>query len=271
MDAAQLLRNKAEVTRLLILADLHQHPEASLSDTAGRLGVTVQAVSIHGKVLVGAGLVAREGRRFVLTPAGLQSLHEGARRLRVALDGMVPPASMIRVTSAVATTRIRKGDKVGLSMEEGDLCARPRAKASSTGRALDDAEEGGEVLVADLAGMVELAPGRLNVVALPSPAEGGIRRVDLPALRALLREAPRPAKVAALGTGALVLARRLGGVDLQFASDHAAFNAAERGLDVRLFVTRDRLPEAMRTFDALNATTLRRVPIELLHAPETKA
>lgn len=268
MDAAHLLRNKADVTRLLILADLHQRPEASLSDAAERLGVTVQAVSAHGKVLLATGLLEREGRRFVLTPKGLQSLHEGARRLRSALDELVPPASLIRVTSAIATGRVRKGDRVGLHMAEGDLAARPRTKAASTGHALVDADEGEEVLVTDLSGVVELAPGRLQVVALPAPAEGGIRRVDLPALRNLLRETPRPQKVAALGTGALILARRLGGVDLQFAPDRAAFNAAERGLDVRLFATRDRLPEAMQAFDTLNASTLRRVPIELLHAPE---
>lgn len=263
----KLLRDKSAVTRLLILAELEREPGATLSDVAARLDVTVQAVSTYAKDLVAEGLLAEQGPQRV-TPQGLQRLHEGVRRLRTAVDAVATPLSVIRVTSAVASTRIKEGERVGLVMQEGDLHAKARLRAASTGRALHDAEPGEELVVGDLSGLVELAPGRISVVAVPSPMEGGVRRVDLPRLRALLRDLPKPHKTAALGTGARILAARLGPVDLEFAAERAAFNAAERGLDVRLFVTRDRLPDTMQAFEQGNAGTLRRIAVEVLEAPE---
>jgi putative transcriptional regulator len=156
-------------------------------------------------------------------------------------------------------------------MHDGDLAAKPKLRAPSSGRAVRDAEPGDEVVVTDLAGLVDLEPGRLSVIAIPSPSEGGIARVDAPRLRAMLREAPRADRTGAVGTGARILARRLGELHFDFAADRAAFNAAERGLGARLFVARDRLPEVMQAFDEMNARTLRRVTIDVADAPETRA
>lgn len=268
MDAPKLLRDKSGITRLLVLAEFEREPGGTLSRAAHALGVTVQAVSAYVKALEADGLLDPEGR---VTPQGLQTLHEGVRRLRGAVDEVATPLSVIRVASAVAAARIRAGERVGLFMDAGDLAAKPRSHAPSTGRAIHDAEPGEEIVVTDLTGLVDLQPGRLTVIGLPSPAEGGMRRVDLPRLRALLRTQPKPRKVGAVGTGAMLLAHRLGALDFQFAAERAAFNAAERGLDVRLFVTRDRLPGVMQDFDTLNAGTLRRVVVELLDAPEAPA
>lgn len=267
-----ILRDRSGLTRVLILAELERAPGATLSDVARRLGVTVQAISAYAKDLTAEGLLAGDdsatGAR--VTPRGMQELHEGVRHLRAAVDAVATPLSIIRATSAVAAARIKAGERVGLYMQEGDLAAKPRWRSPSTGRAVNDADVGDEVVVRDLEGLVELAPGPIGVVALPSPLEGGVARVDVPRLRALLRDA-KPQKVGALGTGAAILARRLGDVHFEFAADRAAFNAAERGLRVRLFVTRDRLPDAMRAFEELNAGTLRRVAVDVVDAPEAGA
>lgn len=265
--ALRLLRDKAEVTRLLILAELEREPGATLSDIAEKLDVTVQAVSAYAKQLEADGLLFDSGPHRV-SPKGLQTLHEGVRQLRSAIDAVSAPLAVIRVASAIAATKVKANERVGLVMQEGELHARARARAASTGRALTDAEPGDEVVVGDLTGLVELAPGKITVVALPAPMEGGTARVDLPRLRGLLKELPRADKIGALGTGARVLASRLGPLDFDFAAARAAFNAAERGLDVRLFVTRDRLPEAMQAFEQGNAGTLKRVSTELVEAPE---
>ena len=266
------LRDKAAITRLLVLAELEKDPGATLSDVAERLDVTVQAVSTYAKGLVADGLLESSTGPHRVTPRGLQALHEGVRRLRSAVDAVATPLAVIRTTSAVAATRIRAGERVGLVMQEGDLAARARTKASSMGRAVHDAEVGEEVVVTDLSGLVDLTPGRIHVVAVPGPLEGGIVRVDVPRLRGLLKESLRPDKTGAVGTGARILARRLAGhVDFEFAAERAAFNAAERGLDARLFVSRDRLPDVMRTFDELNGGTLRRVGIDVADAPEAPA
>lgn len=265
---ARLLRDRSGLTRLLILAELEREPGASLSDVARRLGVTVQAVSTYARALSDEGLL--QSGAHAPTPRGLQHLHEGVRRLRGAVDAVTAPLAVIRVTSAVAAARIRAGDTVGLYMQDGDLAAKPRVRSPSSGRALADAEPGEEVVVSDLAGLVDLQPGRILLIAVPSPMEGGVARVDVPRLRGLLKDQPRPAKVGAVGTGAVLLAKRLGDVDFEFAADRAAFNAAERGLSVRLFVARDRLPEVVQAFEELNAGTLRRVGVEMLDAPEAQ-
>lgn len=287
-DARRRLRDRTGITRLLILAELERRPGTTLSEVALSLGVTVQAVSAHAKELSLLGWLRTEDSTYRATPKGLQSLHEGVRHLRDAIGALAAPLDVIQLTSAVAASAIQAGDPVGLFMEEGDLAARPARDASSRGRARNAAKAGEEVIVGDLQGMVKLEPGRLRLVSLPGPAEGGIALVDREALRKLLgrkgagasghaTSGPHNAlRLGAHGTGARVLARWLakegaGRVDFEFAADRAAFNAAERGLDILLLVTRDRLAEVMEAFERLNADTLRRVPVELVEAPERRA
>lgn len=267
MEATRRLRDRTQTTRLLILAGL-QEPGATLSRVARQLGVTVQAVSAHAQTMARAGHVAPDGPTYKVTPAGLQALHEGVRGLRDAVRDLAAPLEVIQVTSAIAAVDLEKGEEVALWMEDGDLVART-GKGSSRGRTRNAARKGQEVVVGELRGLVPLAPGPLTLVSLPSPEEGGIARVDRAGLEATLKRRPLPARRGALGTGAQVLARAVWDqVDFLFAADAAAFNAAERGLAVTLLVTRDRLPEAMQSLERSNATTLRRVPIEVVEAPE---
>lgn len=287
------LRDRTAITRLLIVAELQRRPGATLSDVAAALGVTVQAVSVHARALAAAGALQVTNGAYQTTPKGLQSVHEGVRHLHDALTAVAAPLDVIQVTSAIAAAPVAAGQPVGLFMEDGDLAARPSTTAPSRGRARHAALAGEEVVVGELQGMVRLEPGHLTLVSLPGPAEGGIAKVDRAGLRRLLR-GRSPAKVGAHGTGARILARDLTKegprpddrgagrgtkaagreppglhrLDFEFAADRAAFNAAERGLDVLLFVTRDRLPEVMEALERLNADTLRRVPVELVEAPE---
>lgn len=268
-DALRRLRDRTAITRLLIIAELHRRTGATLSDVAEALGVTVQAVSVHARALAEDGILHIRDGTYQVAPKGLQRLHEGVRHLHTALTDLAAPLDVIQVTSAVAAAAITQGQSVALFMEDGDLAARPGATAPSRGTARNAAKPGEEVIVEQLQGMVRLDPGRLTLVSLPGPAEGGIRNIDRPGLTRLLH-GRKPAKVGAHGTGARILARTLQGfgLDFEFAADRAAFNAAERGLDALLFVTRDRLPEVMEAIDRLNADTLRRVAVELIEAPE---
>lgn len=273
-DTLRALRDRTGTTRLLILTSLHNEPGSTLSDVAARLGITVQAVSVHAKQLTRGGALAAVDGRLVPTSRGLQLLHEGVRSLRDAVASMARPLDVIQVASAVAGANVKAGQAVGLWMVDGDLEARPGREAPSTGRAQNDAKRGDEVIVTDLKGLVRLEPGRLRVVSLPAPAEGGITRVDRDAIAADLKRT-QWRLMGAHGTGARILARQLARrgafrLDLDFAADRAAFNAAERGLDVVLLVTRDRLPEVLAEFERQNATTIRRVPVELAEAPEQR-
>lgn len=269
------LRDRTATTRVLILASL-QGQAATLSEVAERLGVTVQAVSAHARALAAQGLLAVHDGSYRPTPRGLQAVHEGVRQLRDAVAALASPLDVIQVASAVAAGPVRKGQEVGLWMADGDLEARPvtrtHVEPGSRGVAQNDAQPGQEVIVADLKGIVRLEPGILRVISIPAPAEGGVRRVDGDGVTRLLAQG-QWAKVGAHGTGARILARQLAAqgrlrLDFEFAADRAAFNAAERGLNALLLVSRDRLAEVMQAYERLNQATLRRVPVELVEAPE---
>lgn len=275
-DPIRPLRDRTQTTRILILAMLQTEPGITLSSVAQRLGVTVQAVSAHARHLTDEALLVAVEGTYRPTPRGMQVLHEGVRQLRDAVASLAAPLDVIQVASAVATAPIRRGQEVGLWMADGDLEARPLGAtggdAPSRGTARAAADAGDEVIVFDLKGVVRLEPGTLRVVAIPAPAEGGVARVDLRRLPSVWSGGPWH-KVGAHGTGARILGRRLAAqgslrLDFEFAADQAAFNAAERGLATLLFASRDRLAEVMQVFERLNARTLRRVPVELVDAPE---
>lgn len=260
MADAVFLRDRAMMTRLLVLADLEQNPGTSLSSVGRRLGITVQAVSDHVRALAADGSVHGSPPR--VTPVGRQALREGADRIRRAARELVPPGQVIDATSARATQAVRAGEIVGLVMRDGDLCTAPASGASSTGQAVGDAAPGEEVIVSDLEGILDLRPGHLRVLSLPGPVEGGTQGIA----GSDVREASQGRRVGVVGTGASILADRLGvAVEFAFAAAHAAFNAAERGLDVVLWVTRDRLGETMQTLEALDRGTLHPVPLEVRH------
>ncbi|MGQ0535413.1 MAG: DUF7839 domain-containing protein [Methanobacteriota archaeon] len=266
---AHPLRDRTLLTRLLILREFVSRPDAPLRDVAKALGVTPQAVSGHVAALSRDGLVAEGSGRRVVTPSGVQALQEGLRSVKRAVDEALEPLAVVDVTSAIAKTRIRRGEAVGLFMEDGELVARAGRTSASVGRAVDAAEPDDEVLVRDLAGVVELRPGRLWVVRLPGPEEGGSRAVNGRRLQSqLAARSVAPARVGAVGAGAKVVVGRLGlRLDFSFAAARATFHAAELGLDVALFVTRDLVKDTLDILDAANAATLRRVPIEIVEAP----
>lgn len=264
------LRDRRALTGLLVLRELAFAPGSTLRAVADRLGVTVQAVSVHAQRLAEEGLLLKSEDGYGLTARGTQALHEGFGDLKRTIDETIARMAVVRVTSAVAGGPLRAGETVGLFMEKGELVAHARRRSPSTGVAVHGADAGEEVQVRDLAGVVELRPGRMLVLRVPSPEEGGSRRVALRRLKALVREkAFVPDRVGAVGTSARVLARRAGfAPDLEFAPVEAGFHAAELGFAVLLFVTRENLKDSLATIDARNARTLERVLVEILDCPE---
>ncbi len=260
------LRDKSRNTRLLILAHLHERPTATFSEIANHLDISVQAVSVHAKGLTKEGYLSHQGNHHAVTSKGLQWLHEAVRDLHAAVGRLGQQLDVIHTTSAIATQPIRGGDAVVLYMHEGDLAARPGTDGASRGIAQHDADAESEVVVGELSGMVELQPGSITVVTVPEPAAGGSRRVATDRLTAKLADA-RFDRIGALGTGAAILARRVGPLHIEFAVPESCFNAAERGLNVLLYASRDRLVEALQTIERHNRQTLRHIPVATWEAP----
>lgn len=266
-----ILRDRTYLTRLLILKELLARPEAPLREVADALDVTPQAVSQHAKELESDGLLAlRDGKRDVTTE-GVQLLQEGLHRLKQVVDQAAESVRVVRRTTAEAGTAIRQGQRVGLLMEDGRLVARTDKTSTSMGRAAVGAAAGEEVIVDELSGVVPLEPGRIAIVRLPGVEDGGGRAVDDDAVRRWIEERGPPERVGAIGTGARILARRLGyDVAIEFAVPRAAFHAAELGLTVAVFIESDQMLDALSVLDSLNEEAKRRISVETFEAPKVR-
>lgn len=264
------IREKGFLTRILVLSHLRSNPRATLREMGDRLGITMQAVSLYVLGLEREGLVEDHplgGRR--LSPYGLQWLQDGLVATKHVIDAALEPITVIKATSAIAGERIDRGVRVGLTMERGFLVARPGEDSPSQGRALNDAKGGEELLVTELEGIVELQPGRILVTRLPRPEEGGSTRVDKTKLRDDLEaQSPPEAKLGILGLGARIVAAALGNApDFEFGAAHAAFHAAELGINSVLLVTGDQFRECMTALEQLNAQSPQHVVIDVIQAP----
>lgn len=251
MDARGALRERGRWTKATIVSMLVQTPGISRSAIARDLGLTVQAVSVQVQELMEAGAVVDEdGLRP--TPQGIDALQHDADALRAAAGALGQPLATMDVISAVAARDVTTGATVGLWMRDGDLVADPDDVGPSRGVAQAAAAAGHEVLVQAPQGITEHRPGRVQVVVVPEPRDGGI---------AAAAKLPRwDGLVAALGTGAGILARQLGRLDIPFAGAEGALDAARRGLDVRLLVSADRLPQAMQVLERAG------VPVRIVEA-----
>lgn len=263
------IREKGFLTRILVLSHLRSGPRATLREIGERLGITMQAVSLYVQALEQDGLIEDHplgGRR--LTPRGLQWLQDGLLATKQIVDRALDPITVIKATSAIAGERIEAGARVGLTMEQGVLVARAGEASPSQGRALNAAKGGDEVLVADLEGMVALTPGRILVVRLPRPEDGGSTRVDVGKLTAELgASGNNEAKWGIVGLGARIVAAQLGRTpDFEFGAVHAAFHAAELGLSTVLLVTGDQFRQCMATLEQSNAQSPQHVVTDVVQA-----
>src|SRR5207247_5509027 len=83
--------------------------------------------------------------------------------------------AFIVTTSALAGSPIRRGERVGLSMEEGMLVAYGHRESPSTGIANEDAAKGEDLAVRNLEGIIALRPGRILLARVPPNDEGGAK------------------------------------------------------------------------------------------------
>lgn len=260
----RLLRDKAGLTRLLLLLELHRGNHVKLRGLAERLGITVQGVSNYVAQLQGAGLVRVAQGRYEPTPRGMQALQEQLTELKGFVDLAYQRVSVIERCSAVARTRVREGEPVGLFLEEGLLVARARRASPSRGVAAHDARAGELVRVRALQGLVALRPGKVVVLKVPLAAGPETGRAARALRRWLGREGWEPDKLGCAGTEAqaLAAAARLA-PDFAFAPAHASHHAAQLGLDVLLLAGPDQVRFVTAELDRLDEEALEPVRHEL--------
>src|SRR5690606_23041318 len=120
----------------------HQ-PAIRQQEIAEKLGVTPQAVSEYIRELVDEGLVTAHGRgRYEVTKSGIEWVLRHAEALEsYARHVNRDIIQQVAVWTAIAREEIRKGDRVGVFMQDGWLYA-AKEERSATGIATMDAQPG---------------------------------------------------------------------------------------------------------------------------------
>jgi putative transcriptional regulator len=257
-----ILRDLRESTRMLFLHEVTSNRHTRLRTIADRLGMTVQGASDYAHDLEADGFLAIADGEYRATKKGIAALQEKVRELRGLVDRMGRSLAFVETTAAFAGARVRRGDRVGLFMEGGQLLAYPGRESPSTGVAGRDAERGEDLPVRQLEGIVALHPGRIVLARVPSISEGGSPAVDREKGRRLVRRAGNSV-VAAVDVAGLAAARALGlKPRIEFGVVEASIDAAVRGVDVLLVVPEERAAETVEALEAANAKLEEKIAYE---------
>jgi len=239
---ADVLRSKRDATRYQILVEIAEHqPAVSQQEIADAIGITAQAVSDYLQGLTEEGYVDKRGRgRYQVTKEGVDWLITRTERLRTFVDHVAEDVvGQVDVETVIATTPVREGERVSLTMREGVLRATAGGTEGATAVAVTDADPGRDVGITNVQGIVDYELGTVTVVSLPRVVEGGSAAVDPDRVADL---SGGHDVVATAGTEALVAADRAGvEPDLRFGTAPAVREAATKGLDVLLLATTDEL------------------------------
>ena len=258
-----VLRDLRETTRILFLHEVTASRHTRLRTIAERLGMTVQGASDYAHDLEADGLLVLAGGEYKATKKGIDFLQAGLRELRAFVEQASRSTGFVETTTALAAAPVRRGDRVGLFMEDGYLVARPSRPSSSVGIATEDADKGEDVAVRELEGIVTLKPGRITLARIPA-SRAAARRVSAETGRRLARRS-RGALVATMDVEGFTAARRLNlHPRIEFAPLAGTVAAAERGLDVLLLVPEERVAEAVQAIEAANARREDKIPYESL-------
>lgn len=234
-----ILRDKGKMTKMLILLSILKGNK-KLKDIAEDVGITMQGVSEYVKELESEGHI-KNGK---ITPFGMEFLYDTLEEIGDFVHDAGKLIGKIRVTEAIAGEEIRKGDRVGLFMENGYIYAYRRA-SPSTGVAIMDAKSGEDLGVKDLQGIMDIEYGEIEVFVMPPISDGGSRKVDVDRIRMLI-ENNKDRKIGVFGVVPHVLFEKIGDVDFEFGAVHAAIDAYFRGLSTMLFISHELLPYTVK-------------------------
>lgn len=196
-------------TKFQVLVDVADHqPNVKQADIAARLNITPQAVSEYVRQLISEGHVSSEGPlSYKITKEGVEKIIKGAQEIqgysRFVLEEVVKD---VRVFTAIAAQDLRKDQEVSVWMKNGLLYAGEKSDSKAKAITLQDAENGHDVGINDLKGMIELETGVVTICKIPRTERGGSENVDYEKLKKKVRGKKF---ICALGVEALIALRRI--------------------------------------------------------------
>ena len=244
-----ILRSKKEITKFQILVEIAGHqPDVMQKEIAQRIGITPQAVSEYIKDLVSEGYLFSDGRmRYRITKNGVEWVLERAIELKkYARFVMEDIVSHVSVATAIARRTFKKGDSVSLMMENGLLYA--GTDGNVTGITTSDGEEGEDVGVTDLKGMISFPPVNITICKVPRVEKGGSRSVDLEMLKSRSIDKPY---IAAIGVEALISLRKISvQPNILFGAKESVVEASFHGLSSLVVSVDEEVPSLLNRLEA---------------------
>ena len=237
-----VLETKRAATRFRILVEIaERQPAVNQGEIAEAVGVTNQAVSEYIRELVEDGYVDMEARsRYRITKEGVDWLFKAADDVKRYADHVTEDVlGGLREDAAIARADFEADQTVSLRISDGLLEAIPDASGPATGRTTRAANRHEDVGVSSFEGVIDLEPGSVSVVQVPSIRAGGSHVVDIESLADTCAGADL---VTCAGVEAVVAGRRADvEPDTWFAPGAVAAAAASRGVDVVVIATTDRV------------------------------
>ncbi|MGC9516373.1 MAG: MarR family transcriptional regulator [Methanomicrobiales archaeon] len=232
-----VFKKKGELTQFQILAEIAKNePHLRQKDIAEKLDITVQAVSENLKNLADAGYVeTKMGRsKYKITKRGIDKVKMEASNLKRFADEVLDTISTYKsIWPAIAKEDLKSGDRVGLAMDNGTLYA-AKVESSAHAEVLSDAAKDEDVALVKLGGTIDLEPGKVSILILPTINQGGSRSCDYEKLKNLLKIDYD--KVGVMGTVSRAVVDKLNiKPDFEFATPSATVAASRRGLNVLVF------------------------------------
>ncbi|MCE7698838.1 MAG: winged helix-turn-helix transcriptional regulator [Methanobacterium paludis] len=157
------------------------------------------------------------------------------------------------VWPAIARQKLKPGEKVWLEMENGTLYA-TKEKKSAYAEVLNEATMGEDVALIKLGGTIELKPGSVVILKLPTINQGGSRACDLEKIISIYEKGSdnmRFDRVGEMGTVSRAVTEKLDiKADFEFATPDATLAAAKRGLNVLVFAVGKMTKSITRKLDS---------------------
>ncbi|CCJ35281.1 winged helix-turn-helix transcriptional regulator [Methanoculleus bourgensis] len=249
-----ILRSKRESTRFQILVEIAEHqPSIRQQEIAEKLGVTPQAVSEYIREMVDDGLVTAHGRgRYEVTKSGIEWVLRHAEVLESYARHITRDViQQVAVWTAIARNELKKGDTVGVFMQDGWLYA-TKEQQSAMGQATMDARPGEDVGVAHLNGIIDHEEGAIHVCKVPRIERGGSRQVRTDLLRAAIRDADM---VASVGLESYVALKKAGiEPDMFFGSREGVIEAAFHGRQCAILIVDEEFTDFLKRLETVGLT-----------------
>lgn len=204
-----ILRNKNHATRFQIMVEVaSMGPTVHQRSIAAKLEITPQAVSDYMGQLIADNLITYSGRaKYKITSEGISWMLKVLKELKAYTNSVNGVINDITISAAIADINVEKGQKVGLEMREGILCAVREEDSESHGFTVNSAKAGEDVGISRIEGLIEFKPGAVSIIVVPSINKGGSKRISKKLLKDQLKNKE---DIAAVGLESIAALHKIG-------------------------------------------------------------